>query len=307
MLHNEDKFLILLLAILIDVSLAEPPSFIHPTVYFGKTIEKLHRISTRYLKSGTSLFFAGLISTIFVLLIGIAISLIPNLPISMSRNYRASYLVEIILSAILLKTTFSIRSLESHVSKTATDDIELQRECTSMIVSRDVSHLSRWELCSASIESLAENIVDGVIAPIFYFILFGLPGAFAYRVINTCDAVVGYKNHPYLYFGKFSARLDDLLNYIPSRISILLFLPFSPIKVINHVRVAKFKINGDKPIACMSAVCNIRLEKKGYYSFPGKKPEINDILRAIKVFRVVVVEWVAISLTALIIWAHFFE
>ena len=276
---NQEKIAILFLAIVLDLLTGEPKEKIHPVVWFGKLISYADKICTR--RNRYSDFFAGLVLSSAIILFAFSLSLIPEaLP----------FWIGFVLSVYLTKTTFAIRSLEEHVRKTAVADIEVQRSQTALIVSRDLSGLKRHELCSASIESLSENLVDSIVSPIFYFILFGLPGAMVYRAVNTMDAVIGYRSERYLYFGKFIARLDDVLNFIPARISFLLFLPLSR-KVTAYYRMARFKINGDKPIACMSAVLGVNLEKRGFYSFPGRKAELEDISRAIKMFRVVLVEW----------------
>jgi adenosylcobinamide-phosphate synthase len=197
----------------------------------------------------------------------------------------------LLLGVYLLKTTFSIRSMYDHVVATLGED---RKHAVQKLVSRDVSELSDPYLNSATIESVAENTVDGFIAPIFYFVLFGLTGAMVYRAVNTLDAMVGYRDQRYEYFGKFAARLDDVLTFIPSRISVLLYFPFKPKKVWKYYRMAKFKINGDKPVACMSAVLGVWLEKKGVYRFEGRKPEIEDVKRALKVFLAVVIEWAVV-------------
>lgn len=163
-----------------------------------------------------------------------------------------------------------------------------------MIVSRDTKSLDEPHLNSAAIESLSENINDSVIAPLFYYLIFGLPGAVVYRAVNTLDAMIGYRNEKYEYFGKFAARLDDLLNFVPARITVLLFLSLGGRKVIRYYRMAKYKINSDKPIAAMSAVLGVWLEKPNYYKFPGRRPENEDIKRALKVYWIIVVEFLLI-------------
>jgi len=226
-----------------------------------------------------------------VVLFALALSTIPSLlpqPLSL------------ILAVYFLKSTFSIRSLEEHVRATIIPEVEVKRERVSLIVSRNTGQLSEEDLNSAAIESLAENLVDSVIAPIFYFLLFGLPGAMVYRAVNTLDAMIGYKSPVYIDFGKFAARFDDLLNFIPARMAVMLFLPLSR-GVWRYYRMARFKLNGDKPISAMSAVLGVKLEKKGDYAFPGRGPRNEDILRALKVFRIVTAEWFGIAFLYLLL------
>ena len=272
--------LIFIISLILDLIIGEFPNIIHPTVWFGKIIAFFDKNYNR--KNKKIDFIAGTFSSLIVILFTIILCLIPNfLP----------YYFSIIFQIYFLKSSFSIHSLVRHVKDTMKENIEEQRKYVQKIVSRDTKKLDKTHLNSAAIESLAENTNDAIIAPIFYFLIFGLPGALVYRAINTMDAMIGYKKPEYLYFGKFVARCDDILNYIPSRITVLLLIPFNPKKVIRYWKSAKYKINGDKPVAGMSAVLGVMLEKEGVYKFEGRKPEVKDIGRALKIFYIVMSEW----------------
>ncbi|MFA4662933.1 adenosylcobinamide-phosphate synthase CbiB [Pyrococcus kukulkanii] len=276
---------ILIFALLWDLVLGEPPTKLHPVVWFGYIISALDR---RWKRRRPILdFFAGCLVALAIIAFAFALSLLPeHLPFSL--NY--------LLAIYLLKSSFAMRSLHEHVARTITEDVGEMRKAVSMIVSRNVKSLDRPHLISASIESLAENLNDSVVAPLFYYILFGLLGALIYRAVNTLDAMIGYRNERYEYFGKFSARLDDILNFIPARITVLLLLPFGPRKVIRYYKLAKYKINSDKPIAAMSAILGVWLEKPGYYRFPGRGPQLKDVKRALRIYWLVVAEWLLIVL-----------
>ena len=282
-------FIIFGVSIAFDLLIGEYPNKIHPTVWFGKVIDLFDKV---YIRENKKIdFAAGFFAVLIVILFALLLSWIPRfLP----------YYFSIILQIYLLKSTFSIRSLAKHIKDTIKEDVEVQRTYVQKVVSRNVKNLDRAHLNSAAIESLAENINDAIVAPIFYFLIFGLPGALIYRAINTMDAMIGYKKPRYLYFGKFAARCDDVLNFIPSRITVLLFIPLNPKKVIKYWRRARYKINGDKPIAAMSAVLGVMLEKKGVYRFEGKEPKLIDIERAIKISYIVTAEWVIIA--TLVMW-----
>jgi adenosylcobinamide-phosphate synthase len=131
-----------------------------------------------------------------------------------------------ILSTLLIFTTLSTRSLgqeaRSVYQSLKSGDIKSARKKLSLIVGRDTKALNQDEIIRATVETVAENSVDGVISPLFYAALGGAPLALAYKAINTLDSMIGYENERYLYFGWFSAKLDDLANYIPARLSILL-------------------------------------------------------------------------------------
>jgi len=290
------KLVIFLLALALDLMIGEPPALIHPVVWFGKLIEFFDEHYKR--RSPVLDFAVGSSGTIIV--IGFAFFLSKLL-------YFLPKWFAIAVSVYLLKSSFAIKSLVRHVKDTIREDIEEQRKYVGLIVSRDVSKLDRAHLNSAAIESLAENITDSVVAPLFYYLIFGLSGALIYRAVNTLDAMIGYKNERYLYFGKFAARLDDFLNFIPARVTVLLFLPFNPRKVIEYWRKAKFKVNSDKPIAAMSAVLGVWLEKKGVYRFEGKEPTLEDIRRALKIYWIVIGEWMAFILVSEIVKSFFVQ
>jgi len=272
---------IFLLAILWDLILGEPPALVHPTVWFGKLIGFFDRHYKR--RSPALDFIGGAFASLFVIAFAFALSKLPEfLPKWFS----------FVLGVYLLKSSFAIKSLAEHVGNTIREDIEEQRKYVGWIVSRDVKRLDRAHLNSAAIESLAENITDSIVAPLLYYLLFGLSGALVYRAINTLDAMIGYKNERYFYFGKFAARMDDLLNFIPARITVFLFLPFNPKRVLEYYKRAKFKLNSDKPIAAMSAVLGVWLEKEGLYRFDGVEPTLDDIKRALRVYWILVGEWI---------------
>jgi len=283
-----NELVVFIFALLWDLLLGEPPAKLHPVVWFGRVAGFLDMRWKR--KDPLPDFLAGALTALLVIAFALVLSLLPRyLPFPL--NYA--------LAVYLLKSSFAMRSLHEHIARTITEDIREKREAVSMIVSRDVRSLDEAHLNSASIESLAENLNDSVIAPLFYFLLFGLPGALIYRAVNTLDAMLGYRNKRYEFFGKFSARLDDVLNFIPARLTVLLYLPLGGLKVLRHYHLAKFKINSDKPISAMSAVLGVWLEKPGVYRFPGREPENEDIKRALRVYWLVVAEWVGIVLLLL--------
>ena len=287
---------IFLLAILWDLILGEPPALVHPTVWFGKLIGFFDRHYKR--RSPALDFIGGAFASLFVIAFAFALSKLPEfLPKWFS----------FVLGVYLLKSSFAIKSLAEHVGNTIREDIEEQRKYVGWIVSRDVKRLDRAHLNSAAIESLAENITDSIVAPLLYYLLFGLSGALVYRAINTLDAMIGYKNERYFYFGKFAARLDDLLNFIPARITVFLFLPFNPKRVLEYYKRAKFKLNSDKPIAAMSAVLGVWLEKEGLYRFDGVEPTLDDIKRALRVYWILIGEWIAFVFASEIVKSFFVQ
>ena len=267
-MHSSLEIAILLLAIILDLILAEPPSLIHPVVWFGKVIGFF---DSRWKRRNLLDVAAGAFSTLAVIIFALALSRIPSL------LFQPLYVVA---SAYLLFSCISIRSMVDHAKGTISNGINAER--VQMIVSRDTSRLNNHQLCSAVIESVAENFVDGVLAPLFYFSLFGLSGAVVYRAINVCDAMIGYRTPSYERFGKFAARIDDVVNFIPARFSVLLFALLNP-KALKAYRYS-IKLNGHAIVA-MAHTLAVTLEKPGYYTVnAGRLPGKEDIEGAISIY-----------------------
>lgn len=220
----EITLLILIFALLADWKFGEPEilwsRLPHPVVMFGKAIktcEKAFNIDSdpdgeRYKKG------ALVISSLIIL----------NILIGISLHWLFSFLGILgwALECIVVFTLLAQRSLIAHVGAVAEglrkDGVEGGRKAVSMIVGRNPNALDSSAVSRAAIESLAENFSDGVVAPAFWYAVFGLPGLFAYKMINTADSMIGYHNERYEYFGKVAAQIDDFANWVPARISAFL-------------------------------------------------------------------------------------
>jgi adenosylcobinamide-phosphate synthase len=259
-----------LIALLLDLFFGEPYNAVHPVVWSGKLIGFLDKRMPRNIA-------AGFFTVIIVCSAGLLVSLgVPHTGLFM-----------FIIIPWLLTSTFSVTSLYTHVKRCDTDDMNELRRAASMIVSRNTDELSKEELYSAAIESLAENFVDGIISPLFYYILFGLPGALVYRCVNTMDAMIGYRTEKYEKFGKCAARLDDVLNFIPARLSVLIFAIISPGKCFKSAgKYGGIKINGTWSIACISGILDVRLRKQGVYDInpEAELPQRKDLQEALNVY-----------------------
>jgi len=278
---------ILIIGVLIDVLLGEPPVYLHPVVGIGKLTEKLR-----------DKFGRGRISGVLLTFILLLTFLIPLLFI----DY-LSWLPKMLLSSFLFSTTFSIKFLFQSIIKTKNEleeDIEKARLHVSNLVSRDTSKLSMEQLISAVIESLTENITDSIISPIIFFILFGLPGAMGYRVINTLDAMVGYKDRENRFIGWFPAKTDDILNYIPARMTGFLIIIAAFILRMDWRGGLKIMLrdgrstpspNSGYPMAAAAGALKIRLEKPGVYTIGDRCEElkISAIDDALKLSYVTVI------------------
>ncbi|KAB3532900.1 cobalamin biosynthesis protein CobD [Alkaliphilus pronyensis] len=211
--------LVLLGAYIIDIFAGDPEDFPHPVRLIGKLIAKIEYFLYSEDNKEKQLLM-GMITTILV----VAISYI----ITFFVVY-ASYLVHegwgTLISIVIAYTTLATKSLGQEGKKIYTTlntgDITKARKQLSYIVSRDTHDLSQEEIVRGTVETISENISDGIIAPIFYLAIGGPPLAMAYKAINTLDSMVGYKNKRYIYFGRASAKLDDIVNYIPARLSVV--------------------------------------------------------------------------------------
>jgi|Deesub1362A_J573_1020465.scaffolds.fasta_scaffold00216_41 adenosylcobinamide-phosphate synthase len=274
------ELLILLLSLILDRVIGEMPSKIHPVVWIGKLIEIIDSKTTR--RYGLiGILNGGLLSGLIIGLFILPVFLISHLEM---RGGFIDRIAVIALSVFFLKSTFSLKSLDAHALDVFNTGIK--KEKVQMMVSRDVSNLDRPHLISAVIESLGDNIVDGFISPLFYYLLLGLPGALAFRAINTLDAMVGYKTPKFRDFGKIPARLDDILNFIPSRISIPFFMAVKPLCIKTVARFRHVKLNGGYPISAMAGCLGITLEKIGHYRIiAGREPVDQDIIRGVWTVR----------------------
>ncbi|WP_448375901.1 adenosylcobinamide-phosphate synthase CbiB [Fervidobacterium sp.] len=298
-MNLSEKLIVLIFAIAFDLLFGEYPSHFHPVVYMG-TLGKL--IDDKFNKTNLSNTLRLLFGA-FALLIEIALFLSFSYIVLMLSQTKVSiiWFTSFLLKIYILKSTFSIRSLYEHVSRCYTDDVQLLRKNVSFIVSRDVSKLDKPHLYSAAIESLAENISDSVTGPLFYYLFFDLPGAVMYRVVNTYDALFGYRNSKYEWFGKFPARFDDLLNLIPSRLTALFISFFNPVSAWKYIfKYGAIKLNAMYPMSAFAGVLGIGFEKIGYYKLEGRLPEKEDVERALRLYVKVIALILSITVVSLI-------
>ncbi len=274
---------VLLLAVLLDILFGEPPAFIHPVVWMGKPINLFVRSAPLRHKKMYG-FFMAFFCVALAFFAGLLI-------ISLSG------LIGLIIAAYFLKSTFSIRMLLASALGIKKDldvgRIENVRSELKTFVGRDTSELNVHQSASAVIESLAESFVDGILSPLFYFLIFGLPGALAYRMINTLDSMVGYKKEPFIELGYTAAKLDDIANWLPARLALVfifiaaIFLgkPFDALKTCIHDHDKTASPNSGWSMSAMSGTLNVRLEKVGYHVLGSQydEPQPFHIKKAVNV------------------------
>ena len=218
-----------LLGFLIDCAIGDPAWLLHPVVLIGKLISLSEKALRKlFPKTDRGAFSAGLIMAILVPLLsaGVSFGILFGLYLLSPWAYFA-------MSSIMCWQCFAARCLAKEANKVTkaleTEGLEAGRKQVSMLVGRDTEHLSEEQVLKATVETVAENASDGVIAPMLYMLLFGAVGGFFYKAINTMDSMVGYKNDRYLFFGRAAAKLDDAANFIPARMSALAMIAVAPL------------------------------------------------------------------------------
>lgn len=280
---------ILLLAFAWDILLGEPPVRVHPVVWIGRLIAAL-RARARPKRSD------GILLAIIVIAVTV---LAGHLLMLLASSFNS--ILSIIASAFLLKSTFAIRCLlqVSHDIGCMIDrDLDSAKSMLPALVGRQTAQLSKSQAVSAVIESLSENYVDSILTPIFFYVLFsplelGVEAALAFKAVSTMDSMIGYKTKGLREIGFAGARLDDLLNYIPARLSVPLIALASPLRARAAVRVAirdharTPSPNSGWPMAACAGALGIRLEKPGYYVLmdEGAEPQTSDVPRALRLMQ----------------------
>ncbi|MEX3009920.1 adenosylcobinamide-phosphate synthase CbiB [Hoeflea sp. TYP-13] len=217
---------ILVLALLADRFIGDPDwlweKISHPVVIFGAAISAADRIGNKETNSDSIRRRNGLISIILLLFLAVVAG------VMLARLFAVLGVVGFFLEVGVVAVFLAQKSLADHVTNVASGlregGLAGGREAVSLIVGRDPGSLDEAGICRAAIESLAENFSDGVVAPAFWYALFGLPGIFAYKMLNTADSMIAHKNSRYLHFGWAAANLDDLANWPASRLSALLIV-----------------------------------------------------------------------------------
>ncbi|MBI2850633.1 MAG: cobalamin biosynthesis protein [Chloroflexi bacterium] len=297
--------IILAVALVVDSTLGEFPNPVHPVVWMGKLASFFEKYGAG--RSPLFQFAYGALMTLF--LTGL---------FAAAAYFVLAYLKSlnvvpyVIIGALLLKSSFSLKALHQAALRVKAlllrDKLAEARYELRSLVSRNTQNMSKPQAVSATVESVAENICDSFVAPLFFFLLFGVPGAIGYRMVNTLDAMIGYHGK-YEYLGKFAARLDDVLNFIPARLSALLLVLASFLSrqdgraawlgvLSDHSKTES--PNAGWTMAAVAGALDIQLEKVGHYRL-GKAgtalvPETIDA--SLQIVSIASLIWVAICFAA---------
>jgi adenosylcobinamide-phosphate synthase len=293
-----DSWMIIILPLLIgwllDLLLGDPAWLPHPVVGFGKMISwgehRLNQGLHRMLKG--ALLAVGLILLVFFVAWYLRYLLL-------SLQDAVVVIFDVVIVFCCLAGTTLIREVRA-VFHALDRSLEEGRQQVARIVGRDTSELSAQEVRTAALETLAENLSDGVIAPLFWFALLGTPGMLAYKMVNTLDSMIGYKTERYKDFGCWAAHIDDVANYIPARLTALLMILSS-----GKLRLLKFvwkngrrhaSPNSGYPEAALAGILNCRFGGPHYYfgqlfdkPYIGEHDRLldtNDMKKAVRVNRV---------------------
>ena len=278
---------------LLDKLLGDPLWLPHPVVGFGKLIARCERRGNQgtHRKRNGALTAVGLILLVFLVSWGLL----------EGANWIHPWL-KVLLSVVAVFYCLAGKTLIDEVRmvfEAADISLEAGRKQVSRIVGRDTSALSDQEVRTAALETLAENLSDGVIAPLFWYFLLGVPGMLAYKMVNTLDSMVGYRNARYKDFGCWAARIDDVANYLPARLTALLMVLVSGrwtlLKFVAHYGRMHASPNSGYPEAALAGILNCRFggphEYFGetvYKPFIGSNPRpvnSDDMRRAIRINR----------------------
>ncbi|WP_414698376.1 adenosylcobinamide-phosphate synthase CbiB [Peptacetobacter sp. AB845] len=300
------NILIMILGYIMDLVFGDPYWFPHPVRFIGKLISKTEKFIRKHAKSEESLKYWGILMWL-VPVVTTALVTTFIVKIASFNKY-----VEIFVSAFIIYTTLSTKCLKDEATKIykvlETGDIKKSRVQLSYIVGRDTTNLSQSEIIRATVETVAENTVDGTISPMFYGFLFGPVGAMTYKAINTLDSMVGYKNDKYLNLGCVSAKLDDVANFIPARLTAI-FMPLGAflcgMNGINSFKIAIRDRKNHKSPNCAFAegaaagAMGVQLGGTNiYFGQEVYKPTIGDKKRELENYDIVRMNKLMYSTTA---------
>lgn len=283
----------LLFGVLWDFAVGDPQRWYHPVTAVGRLISGLEKVlRPLFPRTKTGERLAGILLAVLVAGCSTAVP-----AAALFVCYRIHPALGILLESLMCGMLLAAKSLKTESMKVAraleTEGLEAGRKAVSMIVGRDTDGLDETGVVKAAVETVAENTSDGIVAPMCFMALFGGAGVFFYKSINTMDSMVGYKNETYRYFGTAAARLDDIVNFIPARISALLMICGSLFcgldakgawRIYKRDRYCHASPNSAQTEAVMAGALQIQLAGDAwYFGEKHEKPFIGDPIRPAEV------------------------
>ena len=313
-------------AFILDTLLGDPRTKFHPVVLIGNLIELLEKALLKQSDNKQKKKIKGLFLLILTLTIVSGVVCLILYLVSFTNQW-----VYLFVSALLLSFTISPRALKESAQEVKelleAKNLVKAREKVGWIVGRDTQNLDESEVTRATVETVAESITDGIISPLFYALIGGVPLAFFYRTVNTLDSMVGYKNERYQSFGFFSAKFDDVMNFIPARITALLvvlatfILPKydgkNALKMLRRDAAKHPSPNGGYAEAPVAGALNVRLGGFNYYfgqktfraymGEPTEKLNFLHIHKTIILMYTVTILFVLFSIFLEVLWKGFYK
>lgn len=281
----------LVMGYILDLIFGDPYWMPHPVRFIGNLISILEKVIRRFIsKTKRGEYIGGIILTAIVVSISMVIPLIIILMAKSINTYLALIVESFMCYQILATKSLKVESMKVY-DELAKNDLPSARKAVSMIVGRDTKDLTFSGVAKAAVETVAENTSDGIIAPMIFIAIGGAPMGFFYKAINTMDSMVGYKNEKYMNFGRFAAKLDDVVNYLPARISAYqmilssFFLRYdykNAFKIYKRDRYNHASPNSAQTESVCAGALDVQLAGNAYYF--GKlyeKPTIGDDIREI--------------------------
>ena len=280
----------ILLGFILDTIIGDPYKLPHPIRWIGSFISILEKLCRKIAKSNTMLMILGAILVFIVVFVSGGITL---LVLKLASFNKYAYLI---VSSVICYYMLAGKSLKTESMKVykafENNDTEGARKAVSMIVGRDTQSLTKEGIIKAAVETVAENSSDGVVAPLIYMLIFGPVGGVVYKAVNTMDSMIGYVEEKYFYIGKFAAKLDDVLNYIPARISGILVIISAFIlrydyknafRIFKRYRRKHASPNSAQTESAMAGALGVQLAGDAtYFGVVHKKPYIGDKKREIE-------------------------
>ena len=293
-----ERIIILIMALILDLFFGDPHSWFHPVMAMGRAIEWLEKILKKVFwiseEAEGDIVKKRIAGGILVVIMLVVFTAIPLIIIHISRMFGEN--ISCAISAFLAYQMLAMKQLKIESMKVfkalQKKDLKEAREAVSMIVGRDTKRLNEAGITKAAVETVAENASDGVVAPLLFMMVFGVAGGWFYKTVNTMDSMIGYKNDKYRYFGTVAAKLDDVMNFIPARVTALFMVIASAFLNLNWKNAFKIWMrdakkstspNSGQTEAVMAGALGVTLLGDAwYFGKLVKKLEIGDRLREIK-------------------------
>lgn len=314
----ESKYLLIIAPLIIgyiaDLLLGDPRGIPHPIIAFGNTIsffeKRLNKNRYRILKGAfTAIFLPALVFTIFASLSYLA-----------KETDTIAYIVFTALFVFYgLANTSLIKEGQEVINKLEKEGLDAGRKRLSWIVGRETDQLSPKQIYTAVLETMSENLSDGVVAPLFYYAIAGVPGMMCYKMINTLDSMIGYKSERYKDFGLFAAKIDDIANYLPARITAILMVTISlstrATRFIFKFSRKHSSPNAGYPESALAGILDLRfggpnyyhgtLVDKPYIGINEREPEYKDFKRTKRINHLVCMSSVVIITGVFYLFKYF--